>query len=494
MDSLAGLRFGRAYLASCRTTLARRPLPALHLVVGNEACDCDSAVSALAHAYRLSTAPAAGVAAPAAPAFVPVVSCERADWPLRREAATLLERCLALEDAAADTVGPSGSAGAPGSVAAQGAQAAQAAQAARGDDAREQLASLLVFVDDVEAALADASAPPSVSVTLVDHNEFKGALPAALRRAGVEPDAAVREIIDHHADAGSHQHVRGAERRVAFDAATNAATAGSACTLVASLLLGDLDIAELSSGGRGPAPARAGIDARLAEVLGSTILLDTVGMDPAAGKGTPLDAAVLERLRAVIERECGRAEAGARLDARAVSGRLMALKSEPAFWSGLSVAQALGFDFKSFEAARPSSSAAVFGTSSVMAGLGNFFGGWSGDAAPAGVPLRVAPARARDAAAFCAARGLDFEVVLTAEVLPTGGMRRGLAFVAPAGSAGAALADAAALRLQSAMPELEMRELDVSGAEDVFLRAFEQGNAKASRKQVVPLLMRVLVE
>ncbi|NXO46541.1 PRUN1 Exopolyphosphatase, partial [Locustella ochotensis] len=57
----------------------------IHVVMGNEACDLDSAVSALALAYFLAqTSPAPGAA------FVPVLNIPRADFALRTETTFLL--------------------------------------------------------------------------------------------------------------------------------------------------------------------------------------------------------------------------------------------------------------------------------------------------------------------------------------------------------------------------------------------------------------------
>ena len=156
------------------------PLP-LHLTLGNEAADADSLVGALAHALFLAAQPA-----PArAELIVPVLSCARADFPLRREAGFILERWL----------------GAPALAA-------------------------CAFADDVGAL-----APPAgAALTLVDHNRLRG----PLARAGW--DAHVGAIVDHHLDEGAHAHVAGAARCIAFDAAAMRG-AGSACSLVAANFL-----------------------------------------------------------------------------------------------------------------------------------------------------------------------------------------------------------------------------------------------------------------
>jgi hypothetical protein len=313
---------------------------------------------------------------------------------------------------------------------------------------------------------------------------------------------------DHHLDAGRHAHVVGADRYVVFDRATMAGV-GSTCTLVAQRLLDDADESaeEAASPALGP---------RLAEMLLSTIALDTAGLDEAAGKTTVLDIAVVRRLRAVIDAGAQAAGAGAtapapapELEPRAIFARLMALKQEPAFWRALSVPQALGFDFKAFAlppaaagGAGAGKSAGVgesesegeFGTSSVMASLSDFLGGW----APEGAGRRAE--RLREVVAFARERGLEFAVVLCAVSGSGGGpMERGLALVAPAGSRGARLVDEAARLLPLRAPELLLEEEGAAASAEeasacVRVRSFRQGNGRASRKQVVPLLLAALAE
>jgi len=547
------LAFGAAWLRACRAALEARPLQPLHLVVGNEAADADSVVAALAYAFRLAALPRRSpplpplpplpphASAPPAPApartHVPVVSCRRRDWPLRREAADMLARCLAAGD---------GGGASEGAAAAGAASNAAASAAAGGDDG---LASLLIFLDDVEAVapLLAADAPRLLAVTLVDHNELRvGGAGGCFLGAALAPHAAacVVEIVDHHLDAGRHAHVAGAARLIAFDRAAMAGV-GSTCTLVAQRLLDDDDdevaAAAAAAGGVGGAAgagAARALDPRLAEMLLSTIALDTAGLDEAAGKTTPLDALTLRRLRAVVDAgapapasAAAGAAAAAALEPRAVFARLMALKQEPAFWRGLSVAQALGFDFKAF--ALPAAAAgsagdagdagagveggdgAEFGTASVMARLDDFLGGWEeegaaaaagnerGAAAAAGAAARRAEGRLREVAAFAGERGLAFVVVMSAVSAAGGGggLDRGLALVAPAGSHGARLVDEAARLLLLRAPELLLEETSAAGSAEaiaaaagVRVRTFRQGNGKASRKQLVPLLLAALGE
>jgi exopolyphosphatase len=420
------------FLAHSRRALLSPPLPhpPLHLVLGNEACDADSVVSAIAHAYWLHAERPPFL--PAAALVAPVVSCRRAEWPLRREAASLLAEAL---------LGPSprGAGGSP----------TEAASAALGE--------VLTFLDDAAPAVAAARAAAApVRATLADHNRLDGGGAALGLR-----DADVAEIVDHHEDMGAHAHVAGAARTVAYDAAARKGV-GSACTIVAAALLR-----------RPPPPGGGGqpplLDAPLARLLLGVVLLDTCGLAPAAGKATGEDLRVAAALR---ERGgVGEAEGGALYDS------LAALRFEPAFWRALPPAVALAYDYKGFGA---------FGSAAICEPAAAFLG----VAAAGGGELRGAPL----AACAAAAAGKGHALFLLLSMAP-GGARAGEPFsrqlaavVAPRGARGGARARAALARLR-ACPLLRLEELAAGRTEDGWEGVlFQQGNVVASRKQVVPLV------
>lgn len=64
--------------------------PPVTIVLGNEACDADSAVAALAHALTLRSADSSHQ-------VLPVVSCSRADFALRREADVIVRTWLGAD-------------------------------------------------------------------------------------------------------------------------------------------------------------------------------------------------------------------------------------------------------------------------------------------------------------------------------------------------------------------------------------------------------------
>lgn len=164
---------------------------------------------------------------------IPVISCMRADWSLRREANVLVERWL-------------------------------------GGSSR------LIFLDDVlesdlfsEAAARDEKRSSLISFTLVDHNALTGEL--LLRGWGDR----VVEIIDHHEDAGAHRSVSGDARLISWDAACRKGC-GSCCSLVSMKL--------------------SKLDTFLAGALCGVIALDCINFDDAAGKATRIDTDAVARL------------------------------------------------------------------------------------------------------------------------------------------------------------------------------------------------------
>lgn len=116
----------------------------------------------------------------------------------------------------------------------------------------------LLFLEDVD--LAALKARSALQLVLVDHNKPSKAMAAYAD--------CVTGVIDHHQDEGL------------FAAASPRLVepVGSCMTLVAGLAL---------------ASAPAAIDRSLAVLMTGTVLLDTVNLDPQAGRVTPKDAALV---------------------------------------------------------------------------------------------------------------------------------------------------------------------------------------------------------
>lgn len=476
-----------SFLLNARATAAAAPR--LHAVFGNEACDADSIVSAITYAWYLRCRGSGETSA----AILPIVTCSADDLPLRREACFLLQRTA---DAAHGTLGPlseeprtslqwvadhlvhmdritvdaiaarlprSGESNAT-------APAAPVAAAAVSSDGSSTSSS---------SSSASGASPGSISMTLMDHNALSrplSYLPGA--------SAAVVEIVDHHADSGQHTHVTGGDRRISFDAAAGRGV-GSTCTLVSQSMLS--------------LPASC-VDAALAELLLGVILLDTAGLSAAAGKTTPEDEAAVAALQAVIA-----GERGAPVDVRAFADRLLALREDASFWRSLSASQALRYDYKGFDAQFKGANVRV-GSSSFMAPLTSILAGWREDSSSSdsdssdsgAVSVTVAPEVGEQLQSYAAQQGAAILLLMSVTTKPA--MSRQLAMVhVPGPHAGipseqsqaayetllaALTADAAGLKLQ-ALP------VAAAGAA-AEVKLFQQGNVKASRKQVMPLVLAAL--
>lgn len=213
-----------------------------HVIMGNEAGDCDSIISSLALAYVYSMFGSAlnstdDRTIAGEEIVLPICSINRQDMVLRRETTTLLRKC---------NIDP---------------------------------AQLLYLDDDpIKILLQSRSLTPSVlKVTLTDHNKIRSSLDHLSDN--------VVEIVDHHSDELSHMHVKGDLRNVAFDSLNNRALVGSACTLVSEYLLTNYGSPDCK------------MDDGISSALLGTIILDTMNMSESAGKGTDRDKIVIDSLK-----------------------------------------------------------------------------------------------------------------------------------------------------------------------------------------------------
>lgn len=204
----------------------------VHFVIGNEASDADSIISAITVAHL--RAETVGTSPP----VIPIIACPREDLKFRPETVKLLQDV-----------------GIP----------------------KEQL----VYVDDVEAELPTIHSEGRLQLTLVDHN-------TASLQAKLNLGAAVTDILDHHADSGQLEHVQGGHRGIAFGAASGCEAAdyapgtgmGSTCTLIAE---------------RYQKEAPHLLDLALRRLLLGVLLLDTGNLGFPA-KTTPRDVAMAKYL------------------------------------------------------------------------------------------------------------------------------------------------------------------------------------------------------
>lgn len=238
----------REFLVKAQTALLKK-VP-LEVVIGNEAADADSCISALVYGFALQHR------TQSSRHLVPVISCPRVDFALRREAVYMLEQCFSQSP---PSQSPHGS---------------------------KSWLDSLVFLDDLTSNLEHLRSmhdKGELSIVLVDHNELTGALSSA----GL--GSCVREILDHHADQGAHPDVTGALRHISFDPTVRKGV-GSTCTLVAEALAGS-----------------SLLTPDIARLLLGVILLDTSCLSAHAGKATAQDHAAVAALNEVIRKGTGNA-------------------------------------------------------------------------------------------------------------------------------------------------------------------------------------------
>lgn len=390
----------------------------IHLVMGNEAGDADSIVSSLSLAYVNSLSSDF--------LNLPLVSIQRSDLPLRRDVVYLLDMAGISTD-------------------------------------------ILLYMNDpiVNEILKDAA---PTSMTLVDHNRIKSSLSFLSDN--------ISEILDHHEDECSHDHVTvdSGNRVIAFD--KGLATVASTCTLVAERLLRAL----------GPT---ASIDQSLGLVLLGVILLDSVNMLPEAGKGTPRDETAIQALlnRTAWSTYAKRSPTLVGDDAlnkifpygrdkipdrTALFDALSGAKFDPMFWQEMSASDCLRIDYKRFPVEGESLVQAI-GMSTVLLDMKSVLAKQNFHSTMAD---------------FVSAEDIDIFGVMTMHVNDGGTWIRELLLTGRDTSLVDSFAqyllkhpDAAFLQIEEQMKCLKDKK------ESMYARVFSQGNVKGSRKQVAPVFL-----
>jgi len=342
---------------------------AMAIVIGNEAADLDSMVSAILYGLFASAC-----RPPGAPPVVPVVNCPRGDFALRTEAVYLF--------------------------------------AALGVDV-----DALLFIDEIDLEALHRAG--RLRLTLVDHN---------ILSADQEKYAdAVDGIIDHHADSGLYPQA----------GLRTIEPVGSAATLVAEAVLRER-------------PAL--IDTVSAMLLLGTILLDTVNLDPAAGRVTSKDRDIAARLGMVADRD--------------TDDLFATLQSEKFNLSALGTGDLLRKDYKSWET--PSGR---YGMSTVLISIGEW--------------IAKDPGLVSGLESFLQSRGLACLMAMMAYTDSNGGFRRELVVYAPDP---APVADLLTMLEASGLELERIRPAGLADPDRVMM--FTQGNASVSRKKLQPLLQR----
>ena len=420
------------------------------ICVGNEASDVDSIVSSLTCAYlretlgsRSSSSISRSVGSIGGKAkgeeqshrfFVPVVAVPRSILKLRREAQVLLQMVgLELED--------------------------------------------LICMEDID--LGKLSTAGSLQgFVLTDHNQLSSSTVARLPGGDDEAAAKVEMILDHHKDLGAYPLLSdGSVRRIAFDNETNKATAGSACTLISELMT------ELSpSGSDGDSNINRDGLQDVSVLLQGTICLDTQNMDP-GGVGTERDAQALLHLAPYVD---------GKVDRETCFTAVRDAKYNPAFWEELSATDCLNIDYKQFKQADSSSS--EVGIASTLLPLSSFV--QKSDVLLALSSFIEKPGLEADSSSGVKVKALDALLVMSSVFLPS--YRRELlvasfdedlhnkllAFLTvPAHDL-----DLTILQLStSASSDGAVEDILVSGR-SLYMQWYLQGNSRASRKQLAPLV------
>lgn len=437
-------------------------LSGLHIVIGNEACDADSAVSAYTYGHYLREQ----YAHKAEKYHVlPVISCTKDDFTLRREAKHIFDTILSVPHE-------------------------------KSPDAIEEWSfgkHEPLFLGNVWAnakSIAEFSHRKSLRITLVDHNEILPTLFKNLegKRIFSEEDAAaihssVYEIVDHHYDFGKHPQVTVTSglRCVEFDNEHNRGV-GSTCTIVAKKYI------DLSDNGSPQALSQGVCHALLA-----VILLDTAALSVASGKTTELDIAIANSLIARLTKK----HQVQNLDIQKLYQELISLKTDRSWWRSLSIQEKMKFDYKGFttdlgnsirERLNPPGATGIqFGTSSVCLPLEEVFALGLAQNEENGSTTEERVKQVEKSASIL---GLDFQVFLSLVISTDDGQesrQRQLALI-PVTEVGKRTVDLLHESRNNWGKSLDLEpRINTSN-----LIVYDQRNLAASRKQVVPLILGFL--
>ncbi|KAL7452633.1 hypothetical protein ACHAWC_004369 [Mediolabrus comicus] len=451
-----------------------------NVIIGNEAGDADSIISALTLGYVMSSSSRNNTAL--LQQHVPVVSISREEMELRRDAAILLDlvgidiqKLLYLDD---DIVTD----------------------------------NLLIPSSSTSSSEHDSDVS-SLNITLVDHSR--------LRHMFSHLNPYVTEIIDHHQDEGYHGHVvadsgkrniafanghatvanegyhghvvaDSGKRNIAF--ANGHATVASTCTLVAERLFENMSAAADADA---DAEVSDSIDGALGLSLLGVILLDSINMSPEAKKGTPRDEEAIQQLlkrtdwasftestttapslvdEATIAKifPNGRSNMPNR---KALFETLIGAKSDPKFWSDMSAMNCLRIDYKKFIVDNDNDKSISIGLSSVIITMDD---------------LLTKEGFIDSMKSFIASEDVKLFGVLGV-TFDNGKPERELLLAGNDDNIVDSFSQFLLEHSDAAAMEIVEREdcRDVNTSQDSMrVRVFRQGNAKGSRKQIAPLLLQ----
>ena len=319
---------------------------------------------------------------------------------------------------------------------------------------------------DVQDVRSDPERFRGADITLVDHNRLDNTEFSKLNWS-------VKNIIDHHYDEGLYQDTCEI-RDIAFR--DDKATVASTTTMVAERATRDF----------------AQVPSDVSILLLGTILLDSVNMNPAAGKGTPRDQAAIDALLAktnwrdgkvtvkedddetqLWDTETGRPHPSILFD------RLQQAKFDLKFWKALSVHDSLRLDYKEFTPSKGApfgGKGAPFGVSTVLLDWNSFM---EKDSVPKSVIQFMHDTRVSFLAIMCAYTSSESDALNRQLILCATGktqMEDMTQYLQDLG--------------EDDNLKLVERNDSTLSMNNLYIRVFDQGKVQASRKQVAPLLIR----
>lgn len=317
--------------------------------------------------------------------------------------------------------------------------------------------SLLTIEDDL---------PGVACVTLVDHNQLQVK----------SKDWTVDGILDHHLDENAHTQScpiceTSDDRIIAFDHTSATALVASTCTLVVERWQKYRYIQSNST-------ESATIPPTLAILLLGVILLDSINLSPTAGKVTPRDLEAVEILQ--TETDWSKLELPAELVVNGATGSpdpnllfdtLQNQKFKSEFWDGLTALQALKLDYKSFNVDGDDrlGNRSAFGISSVLQSMSAFL-------------KKPNIWKCISDEYFPAVQVFVIMFMTVTNDIPT----RQIVLSSPDQTLIDSLVD---FMKEDGSMQIEVIDQTKDKKTGLFVVKVEQGNSKASRKQVAPIFM-----
>ena len=291
-------------------------------------------------------------------------------------------------------------------------------------------------------------------VILLDHNNLSNKVVKQ-----IPTTATVIEIYDHHQDAQLYPDISFPKRNIAFDNVKKIATVGSTCTLVFEQFFSSPSSKLL-------------LDDTISTLLLGVIALDTSNGDLIVGKASERDINAMTTLQILAEK-----------NQDALYIKLRDAKMDIVFWKALTVEECLLLDFKK-QPIPTFCHGPELGVSSVLLPLEDFFS---------------KPFFVQQISQYMKEQELDMLGVMTFILTPkytrqlmivTRNSQRLQQFQTYCAAAQCPDNIVATLQLTNLEPEIPLSIIQAMQDCGLSIFAYQQGNVKASRKQVLPILMQ----